>query len=109
VVYKAYYHPIYRIYSFILVNWVDHSKTLREQGIVESEVLLLKRKYFYSDANVDSRDPVQLNLLYRQAMEQILDGTHPVRQEDAVQLAALQVQEKWRDHRDDNPRPGTLK
>lgn len=37
------------------VNWVDHGKTLREQGIVESEVLLLKRKYFYSDANIDSR------------------------------------------------------
>ena len=49
------------------VNWVDHSKTLREQGIDESDVLLLKRKYFYSDANIDSRDPVQLNLLYEQA------------------------------------------
>ena len=49
------------------VNWVDHSKTLREQGIVETDVLLLKRKYFYSDANIDSRDPVQLNLLYEQA------------------------------------------
>jgi talin len=34
---------------------VEHSKTLREQGIEESEILLLKRKYFYSDANVDAR------------------------------------------------------
>jgi len=49
--------------SRLSVNWVDHSKTLREQGIVESDVLLLKRKYFYSDANIDSRDPVQLNLV----------------------------------------------
>jgi talin len=42
---------------------VDHSKTLREQGIVETDVLLLKRKYFYSDANIDSRDPVQVSIL----------------------------------------------
>lgn len=29
-------------------------------------MLLLRRKFFYSDQNVDSRDPVQLNLLYVQ-------------------------------------------
>lgn len=58
---------------------MDHSKTLREQGIGESDILLLKRKYFYSDANIDSRDPIQLNLLYQQAKEAILNATHPVR------------------------------
>ena len=51
------------------LNWVDHSKTLREQGIDESETLLLRRKYFFSDTNVDSRDPVQLNLLYVQCRD----------------------------------------
>lgn len=51
---------------FFSVNWVDHSKTLREQGIDEEETLLLRRKFFFSDQNVDSRDPVQLNLLYVQ-------------------------------------------
>ena len=53
------------IYLSSLVHWVDHSKTLREQGIAEVDVLLLKRKYFYNDANIDSRDPIQLNLLYQ--------------------------------------------
>ncbi len=48
---------------------MDHSRTLREQGIVEVDVLLLKRKYFFSDANVDSRDPIQLNLLYEQVID----------------------------------------
>lgn len=48
------------------VNWLDHSRTFREQGVDESETLLLRRKFFYSDQNVDSRDPVQLNLLYVQ-------------------------------------------
>lgn len=62
------------------VNWVDVGKTLREQGIDESETVLLRRKFFFSDQNIDSRDPVQLNLLYVQARDAILDGTHPVTQ-----------------------------
>ena len=33
-----------------------------DQGFEESDVLLLKRRYFYSDRNVDGGDPVQLNL-----------------------------------------------
>ena len=90
------------------MNWVDHSKTLREQGIVDSEVLLLKRKYFYSDANIDSRDPVQLNLLYEQAREAILDGTHPVRQEDATEFAAYQMQIQFGDHKEQSHKPGVL-
>lgn len=90
------------------VNWVDHGKTLREQGIVETDILLLKRKYFYSDANIDSRDPIQLNLLYQQAKEAILNGTHPVRQEDAVMFAAFQVQVQFGDHKETAHKPGFL-
>ncbi len=48
------------------VLWLDHSKTLREQNIDGNETLLLRRKFFFSDQNVDARDPVQLNLLYVQ-------------------------------------------
>ena len=48
------------------VNWLNHAKTLREQNIDPNEILLLRRKFFYSDQNVDARDPVQLNLLYVQ-------------------------------------------
>jgi len=90
------------------VNWVDHSKTLREQGVDEAEILLLRRKYFYSDANVDARDPVQLNLLYEQAKEAILEGTHPVPLETAIQFAALQVQIQFGDHKEDKHKPGML-
>jgi len=52
----------------ISVNWVDPSKTLREQGIDEGEPVLLRRKFFFSDGNIDSHDPVQLNLLYVQVV-----------------------------------------
>ena len=91
-----------------LVHWVDHGKTLREQGIVESDILVLKRKYFYSDANIDSRDPIQLNLLYQQAKEAILNSTHPVTQEDAIMFAAYQAQVQFGDHRESTHKPGFL-
>ena len=87
---------------------MDHSKTLREQGIDELEILLLRRKFFYSDANVDNRDPVQLNLLYEHAREAILDGTHPVPLEDSIQFASYQVQIQFGDHKEDKHKPGIL-
>ena len=52
--------------SFIIVVWVNQAQTLDEQGIGELDGVLLRRRYFYSDRNVDARDPVQLNLLYVQ-------------------------------------------
>lgn len=44
------------------IQWVDQSKTLREQQIGEHEELTLRRKYFFSDTNVDTRDPVQVSV-----------------------------------------------
>ena len=54
------------------------------------------------------RDPVQLNLLYEQAKEAILDGTHPVPLETAIQFGALQVQIQFGDHKEDKHKPGML-
>uniref|UniRef100_A0A8C3KIW8 TLN1 protein n=1 Tax=Calidris pygmaea TaxID=425635 RepID=A0A8C3KIW8_9CHAR len=71
------------------LNWLDHGRTLREQGIDDNETLLLRRKFFYSDQNVDSRDPVQLNLLYVQARDDILNGSHPVSFDKACEFHAV--------------------
>lgn len=90
------------------INWVDHSKTLREQGIDETEVLLLRRKYFFSDQNIDHRDPVQLNLLYVQCRDAILDGTHPVTEKNACEFAGSQCQIQFGDHVDSKHRAGFL-
>ncbi|VDO63166.1 unnamed protein product [Schistosoma margrebowiei] len=76
-------------------NWLAPGKTLRQHGVDESEILLLRRKYFYSDQNIDTRDPVQLNLLYVQLKEAILNGTHPISQDQAINLAALQCQVEY--------------
>ena len=46
----------------------------------------------YSYTRLNFRDPVQLNLLYEQAKEQILNGTHPVEIEKAITFAAYQVE-----------------
>jgi hypothetical protein len=90
------------------VNWVDHSKTLREQGIDEAETVLLRRKYFFSDGNVDSRDPVQLNLLFVQARDSILNGTHPVTLDQACAFAGIQCQAQFGDYVETKHKPGFL-
>ncbi|XP_070178806.1 talin-1-like [Littorina saxatilis] len=90
------------------MNWLDHSKTLREQLIDPNEILLLRRKFFYSDQNVDARDPIQLNLLYVQSRDAILNGTHPVSIEEAITFAGLQCQVQFGDHVESKHRPGFL-
>lgn len=87
---------------------MDHSKTLREQGIDESETVLLRRKYFFSDGNVDSRDPVQLNLLFVQARDSILNGTHPVTLDQACAFAGVQCQAQFGDYVESKHKPGFL-
>ncbi|KAJ8983101.1 hypothetical protein NQ317_001844 [Molorchus minor] len=90
------------------VNWLDPSKTLREQGIDENETVLLRRKFFFSDQNIDSRDPVQLNLLYVQARDAILNGTHPITQEKACEFAGIQCQIQFGDYVESKHKPGFL-
>ncbi|XP_049882474.1 talin-1 isoform X3 [Pectinophora gossypiella] len=90
------------------VNWVEPAKTLREQGIDVTETLLLRRKLFFSDRCVDSRDPVQLNLLYVQARDAILDTTHPVTQDKACEFAGIQCQIQFGDYNESKHTPGFL-
>ncbi|XP_047451933.1 talin-2 isoform X3 [Mugil cephalus] len=90
------------------LNWLDHSRTFREQGVEESETLLLRRKFFYSDQNVDSRDPVQLNLLYVQARDDILNGSHPVSFDKACEFAGIQAQIQFGPHMEHKHKPGFL-
>ncbi|XP_077452246.1 talin-2 isoform X2 [Stigmatopora argus] len=90
------------------LNWLDHSRTFREQGVGESETLLLRRKFFYSDQNVDSRDPVQLNLLFVQARDDILNGSHPVSFDKACEFAGIQAQIQFGPHVELKHKPGFL-
>jgi len=73
-------------------SWLNPALTLTEQGMKEDDVLLLKKKFFFNDANVDRSDPVQLHLLYVQSCDAIVSGDHPTTRAEALDLAALQLQ-----------------
>nr|XP_022305900.1 talin-1-like isoform X8 [Crassostrea virginica] len=90
------------------LEWLDHSRTLREQGVADKDQLLLRRKFFFSDQNVDQRDPVQLNLLYVQSRDAIMNGTHPVTQEEAIQLAGIQCHIQFGDYNESKHKAGFL-
>ncbi|KAK9884059.1 hypothetical protein WA026_004996 [Henosepilachna vigintioctopunctata] len=90
------------------VPWLDPAKTLREQGIDEHETVILRRKFFFSDQNIDSHDPVQLNLLYVQARDAILNGTHPITESKACEFAGVQCQIQFGDFVENKHKPGFL-
>ena len=79
-----------------------------EQGIEESAILTLRKRFFFSDQNVQSNDPVQLNLLYVQLKDDIINGTHPCTRNECVHLAALQCQVQHGNYNAARHKPGFL-
>jgi len=73
-------------------NWLATNKPLHEQGITRTDIVLLAKRFFYSDNNISKDDPVQLHLLYAQCQSKIVEGTLPVTKDEAVMFAALQTQ-----------------
>lgn len=90
------------------LDWLDHNRSLREQGVDEKATLLLRRKYFFSDQNIDARDPIQLHLLYVQTRDNIMKGALPVSQERALEFAGLQCQIQYGDYNESKHKPGFL-
>lgn len=58
----------------------------------------MRKKLFFSDENIDSRDPVQLNLLYAQIRDGIVNGTHPVTYVKACEFAGIQIHIQFGDY-----------
>ena len=73
-------------------DWLHPMKSLHENGVPEDSLVVLKKKFFYSDMNVDRSDPVQLHLMYVQSRDSVLDGSMPTQKQEAIQLAAIQLQ-----------------
>ena len=81
-----------RIFTDDKIHWLTSSETLRQQGIIDTNTpVILRRKFFYSDANVEQHDPVQLNLLYEQCRDSIIKEVYPVTKPQALQLAGIQA------------------
>ncbi|KAJ3396785.1 Talin-1 [Lobulomyces angularis] len=90
-------------------RWLNPDKTLAEQGLGEADIVILKKKFYFTDQNIDRNDPVQLNLLYNQAKDSILSGKHPCTSEEASQFAAIQCQIQFGNHEPDKHKIGFIK
>ncbi|KAJ3049223.1 Talin-1 [Rhizophlyctis rosea] len=89
-------------------RWLNPERTLREQGLTEADAIILKKKFFFTDQNIDRNDPVQLNLMYNQAKEMIVSGKHPCTAEEGSQFAAIQMQIQYGNHEPDKHKMGFL-
>jgi len=79
---------------------------MREQGLVEEDFVILKKKFFVTDQNVDRSDPQQILVIYAQAREDILSGKHPTTPEEA---GGLEMQIKFGNQDADRHKVGFVK
>uniref|UniRef100_A0AC34R9U2 Band 4.1 domain-containing protein n=1 Tax=Panagrolaimus sp. JU765 TaxID=591449 RepID=A0AC34R9U2_9BILA len=83
-------------------GWLDSSRSLMEQGILEGETVLLRFKYMnFFDLN-PKYDPVRINQLYEQAKWSILLDEFEHTEEEANLFAALQLQAQLQTANDDD-------
>ncbi|KAF2072395.1 hypothetical protein CYY_006287 [Polysphondylium violaceum] len=73
-------------------DWLNNNQILSEQGVTEADIVVMKKKFFFNDANIDRNDPVQLHLLYVQCRDAIIEGKYPAQKEELLSLASLQCQ-----------------
>ena len=56
------------IIILLLGKWLNTNLTLHEQGVGVEDGVVLKKKFFVSDANVDTNNPAQVHFVYIQVM-----------------------------------------
>ena len=83
-------------------------KSLCEQGVEESAILTLRKKFFFSDRNIHCNDPVQLNLLYVQLRDTVVNGNLPCTSDESIKLAALHCQIQHGNHDETRHKSGFL-
>jgi talin len=47
-------------------EWLNGNTCLDEQAVTQESLIVLKKKFFFSDAQIDKDDPVSLHLLFVQ-------------------------------------------
>ena len=78
--------------------WLNPTLSLHENGVPEEATIILKKKFFFNDANVDRSDPMQLHLLFVQCHDNITAGLMPTQRDEAISLAALECQIMYGNH-----------
>lgn len=89
-----------------LEGWLNPDKTLREQGLEEEDFVVLKKKFFVTDQNVDRSDPVQLVIMYNQSFNDIINGKIPCSPEEAAQFGGIAMQIKYGNQDPTKHKPG---
>ncbi|KNC46585.1 fimbrin [Thecamonas trahens ATCC 50062] len=79
-------------------DWLSADQTLAQCGVLPEYSVLLKKKFFFSDASVDTSDPLTLSLLFNQYQDDVANGNLPVARDEAILLAALSAQVTLGDH-----------
>jgi len=88
-------------------RFLKATKPITEQGN-SNEVLVLRKRYYVTDAQLDANSPVQLHLAYIQGRDMVVSGLHPVTKEEVVQFAALQAQAQFGIFNPQTHKPGFL-
>ncbi|ORX59302.1 hypothetical protein BCR36DRAFT_276122 [Piromyces finnis] len=89
--------PKYSCLATKNIKWLDPTQTLCYENIEANDVLVLKKKLFYTDERLNRNDKVQVNLIYNQVKESIINGVNPCTLEEAILLAAIQCQVQYGD------------
>ena len=88
-------------------RWLLNTQTITEQGN-SNEVMVLKKRFYVTDSELDRNSPVQLHLAYIQGRESVVSGNHPVTKEEAAMFAALQAQVEYGIFNPQSHKPGFL-
>eukprot|EP01122_Echinamoeba_exundans_P006474 TRINITY_DN1832_c0_g2_i1.p1 TRINITY_DN1832_c0_g2~~TRINITY_DN1832_c0_g2_i1.p1 ORF type:complete len:1932 (+),score=539.51 TRINITY_DN1832_c0_g2_i1:105-5900(+) len=89
-------------------EWLDSSRSIGEHEIQVDELVFAKR-FFNNDLDVDKDDPVQLHLVYIQAVTSLLAGDYePMLRQELIDLAAVQIQIVTGSHDPNKHKPGFL-
>ncbi|KNC55685.1 uncharacterized protein AMSG_01954 [Thecamonas trahens ATCC 50062] len=89
-------------------EWLKADMTLNAQGVTADTTLLLKKKFFFYDASIDTSDPQTLSLLFEQLRDDVTSGALPVQFDEAILFAALMAQVVLGAHDPDRHRKGKI-
>lgn len=69
---------------------------------------VFKKRLFMKDEPISAERPVPVQLMYIQAVSDVVSGSYPCSADESVQLAALQMQVEFGDHDGDKHKAGFL-
>ena len=73
-------------------RWLEAPKTLHENFVKDDDVVILARKFWFSDANCSLDSPKELHLLFVQAKGMVVRGILPVTRDQALDIGGLGLQ-----------------